>query len=69
MVFPNPTSDVLNIRNLPADASLQLFDLNGKLLVNTKYTETLDLTNYSDGIYILSVKTETAVRRIKVIKD
>ncbi len=69
VVFPNPTRDALNIRNLPADASLQLFDLNGKLLVNTKYTETLDLTNYSNGIYILSIKTETAIRRIKVIKE
>ncbi len=69
VIFPNPTRNALNIRNLPVDASLQLFDLNGKLLINTKYTETLDLTNYSNGIYILSVKTETAVRRIKVIKD
>jgi len=69
VIFPNPTRNALNIRNLPAEASLQLFDLNGKLLINTKYTETLDLTNYSNGIYILSVQTETAVRRIKVIKD
>lgn len=69
VVFPNPTRDEINIKNLPADATIQLFDLNGRLLENRKYADRLDLTRYSTGVYILSVRTENAIRRIKVVKD
>jgi len=69
VVFPNPTRNEINIKNLPADATIQLFDLNGRLLEDRKYVDRLDLTRYSTGVYILSVRTEKAIRRIKVVKD
>ena len=69
VVFPNPTRNEINIKNLPADATIQLFDLNGRLLEDRKYADRLDLTRYSTGVYILSVRTENAIRRIKVVKD
>ncbi len=69
LVFPNPTRNEINIRNLPADATLRLFDLNGRLLLDRNYANRLDLSKYSKGVYILSIHTENAIRRIKVVKD
>lgn len=69
IVFPNPTRNEINIKNLPADAEIQLFDLNGRLLVDRSYANRLDLSKYSKGVYILSIRTENAIRRIKVVKD
>lgn len=69
IVFPNPTRDELNIKNLPANATIKLFDLNGRLLIDRKRVTRLDLSRYSKGVYILSVQTQDAIRRIKVVKD
>lgn len=69
VVFPNPTRNEINIKNLPADATIRLFDLNGRLLLDRNYANRLDLSRYSKGVYILSIHTENAIRRIKVVKD
>lgn len=66
-VFPNPTSDFVNVHvnNL---ISLQLFDLAGNN-ISTSNSDILDLRKLSSGIYLLKIETKenTVVR--KVIKN
>ncbi len=57
-IYPNPTSDLINIDILGVNVQLdvQLFNANGQLLLEEKISEnsnSIELTNYTAGIYFL----------------
>ena len=53
-VYPNPTSEILQIRGLQANDQLELFDVSGKLIQAFKATKTVEqLTLPQVGFYIL----------------
>ena len=59
-LFPNPTSDYLNINlsELNGSISIQLYSMNGALMLseNLKYrTEIIDVSNYEPGLYLLRI--------------
>jgi len=75
-VYPNPTSDILNIdlnKNISGIDKLQLYDVNGKLvykqnlknLTNTK----IDVSQLSSGVYLLKIKTNDKTFNKKIIVD
>ena len=77
-VYPNPTSDILNIdisQNIDInDATLELYDVNGRLVIkqNTengfvKNKPQLNVSQLSNGVYFLKVKTESKEFNQKVI--
>ena len=74
-VFPNPVINDLNVI-LPGDveqARLLLFDVLGKLILETTLTETnrnISLQNMSAGLYLLRLEAEnTSSKTFKLIKD
>ncbi|MBN8701790.1 MAG: T9SS type A sorting domain-containing protein [Bacteroidetes bacterium] len=71
--YPNPTSGILHINNpFGENADISLFDLTGKRvisLINTDRKTLLDLTNFSDGIYFLSIKSTQHSLFTKIIKQ
>ncbi len=72
-VYPNPSAGVFNIMNASdmAIEQIQLFDVHGKsLTVMSENLETVDLTSYADGIYMLelTVGGNKYVKRVSVIK-
>jgi hypothetical protein len=58
-IYPNPTSDKLNIKSAYNDVkSIELIDLSGKVIYTQeglKENESLDLTKYSPGLYIVKI--------------
>jgi hypothetical protein len=72
-VFPNPAKDRLSIQiyGVGTNAAISLMDLNGKELTSTSFKGdgTLDLMNYSPGMYILRVQTAKGVVTKKIIKE
>jgi hypothetical protein len=75
-VYPNPASDflILKIESLPANnLYFRLYDLNGKLLEESKIKETiteLDMKNYKPAPYILKIlEDKKTVREFKIIKN
>ena len=71
---PNPTKGVFVISNdQNLEGSIKLFDIAGKnLLIKKLEKETsLDLTNYSNGIYILKLIDENGIEKHsqKIIKE
>ncbi len=55
-VYPNPTSDAINISGLPAGSEIQISDLSGKLLVSQRTGNdpaTINISRLHQGIYIL----------------
>ena len=68
-VYPNPTNDFLTVRSLNGHKIKQvmLFDLYGKLLMNTN-ENILDLNSLNNGIYFLRVFTSNRIEELKIIK-
>lgn len=69
---PNPTEDWINIVSKDNMTSVELFDLQGrileKVLTNTASLR-LDLSNRNSGIYFLKIKTSNGFRVEKIIKQ
>jgi hypothetical protein len=71
-VFPNPTTDLLYIESQDVITHLKLIDLKGKVVYETSINAdkaTLQLSNYSQGIYILNVLTTKENITKKIIKN
>ena len=75
-VYPNPNKGLIkiNISNLPLQSinEMRLYDLSGtELTLKTKfgsYSE-IDISQYSDGIYILRIRINDKIFNWKVIKS
>lgn len=79
-VYPNPVKDIITIRlttdMIDESATISLLSVDGKVL-NKKWikalsqTETMDVSSYPEGQYIIRIGTnnKTIVRKIKVIKE
>lgn len=76
-VYPNPTSDKVNIvfEEIPkGKIETQLYDITGRLIetkeVNNVRNVTIELYNLNDGIYILNIKSDKGwSKSVKVIKN
>lgn len=62
LVYPNPTQDVLMIQGAEAQ-TLRVYDLQGRLL-KAEYGKQMQVSNLSEGTYLLQVGTQV-VRFIK----
>jgi len=72
-IYPNPFNDKLTITipNLKTEASLSIYAVNGQSLINTtlhQSTEIIDLKSLNSGVYFVKIKTDNAVKTIKIIK-
>ena len=75
-VYPNPASDFITIENsedLQKELSTELSDIQGKIYLNDKFSETkkqINLEAFSPGIYFLNIKSESVtIKTFKIIKN
>jgi len=70
-VYPNPVKDLLKIQSKNTIKSIELFDVQGRILQTSpesKKETTLDLSKQSKGIYFLKITTEKGSKIEKIIK-
>ncbi len=76
-IFPNPTSGIIQIKlntSSPLTGDLELYDFTGRLIQASKESiisgqlMSLDLSQYSDGIYTLKIRVEDTFVVEKIIK-
>lgn len=69
-IYPNPTNNFINIQ-LEGQFDYTLYSINGKELLNGKGVdqEQLNLADFSDGIYFVSLNNETGSITVKVVKQ
>lgn len=70
-VYPNPTNDVINIQSENTITSIQLLDIQGRLLVakiSDELNEVIDLTSKSAGIYFMKITTDKGIKVEKIVK-
>jgi hypothetical protein len=73
-IFPNPTSDVLNIKSsLSKDISYSLYDAQGKLVLKNVLSETvtqIQVNQLAPGAYSLSINDKKEqLKNLKLIKS
>ena len=69
---PNPAKDNLTINANASIESLQLFDVQGRLLVTeitNSHQANINISNYSNGVYFLKVNSEMGAKKKKIIKE
>lgn len=71
-MYPNPTKDKITISAESTLQSIQLYDIQGRLLQTVLENNTsivLDITHRSSGVYFLKVTTDKGVKVEKVIRE
>jgi len=71
-VYPNPTSDLVNIKSQSNIETLQVYSLSGKRLIEMSPNTTdvqMDISSLSSGAYLINVTTDESARTIKIIKQ
>ena len=69
-IYPNPTSDVLNIQTEHKISRIEVYDLSGKLLKSVDgNNKKLAVSSLNKGMYIIKLYTENGVVNSKFIKN
>ena len=69
---PNPTRDFIKIRSKNTLQSVQLFDVNGRILqtaIENKKETTIDLSAVTKGIYFVKINSDKGSKIEKLIKE
>ncbi|MCO5267674.1 MAG: GEVED domain-containing protein [Brumimicrobium sp.] len=77
IVYPNPTTNILNIENTStaADLKAELLDINGRIVLvenkifNNANTAKLDIQHIEKGIYTLRISNMDGQRVFKIVKQ
>ena len=68
-VYPNPVSNVLNIKSDERIESIEIYSLEGKLMSRTTNTNSINVAEFSNGIYLLKVQTVNKIYQTKIYKE
>jgi subtilisin family serine protease len=68
-IFPNPTSGRFSVDSNIEFSSVDVFNVDGRLVVSRAYTSEIDLTSESDGLYIVMFKSKEGVFVKKLLKQ
>ncbi len=66
-IFPNPTSEYINITSTLELNKVELFDLLGKRVLDTVKTSQIKITHLQAGIYLLKVHTTNGMLIKKIM--
>jgi hypothetical protein len=70
-VYPNPVREILNIKMATNIKSVEIFDIQGRLLqtkIFDKQTAVIDMADKDTGVYFLRITSENGVHTEKIIK-
>ncbi|MFY0673241.1 MAG: T9SS type A sorting domain-containing protein [Bacteroidia bacterium] len=71
--FPNPTTGTIQISGISENANIQVFDLNGKMIIsnNASFNATLDMSAFEKGMYLLKVvdSDKNSILTKRIVKE
>lgn len=68
IIYPNPTTGKVGIDNKDVQF-IEVFDLNGKLILSNQNTNQLDISDRPSGIYFVRVYSNDSYQMFKIIKE
>ncbi len=70
-VFPNPASNIINITGKQLIQETEILDINGRIIKTTKHNQNeanLNISSFSNGVYLLKIKSEIGVEMKRIVK-
>ncbi len=68
-IYPNPVNTNLYIDTEGTVENIQIFNLKGQLIIAVKdNAKTIDVSELSNGVYVIQVKTDLGIRRDRFVK-
>jgi hypothetical protein len=67
--YPNPTNSIINLAGNYKITTIELYDIQGRMIQTTINSNSIDITNNTNGIYFLKVTSNKGSKIIKVIKE
>lgn len=64
LLYPNPVKDLLTINGIYK--SIQIYDIFGKIVLNTDYQKTINTTALSNGVYFVNINSENTITVKKI---
>ena len=68
-VYPNPVETTLNFSGLNVPVQATVFDMLGKLHIQSEVTNSLDVSALKSGLYMIEIKNETSSKVFKMLKQ
>ncbi|MFP9099921.1 T9SS type A sorting domain-containing protein [Flavobacterium sp. RHBU_24] len=71
-IYPNPAKNIVSISSESAIQSVQLFDVQGRLLEASSVNNvaaSLDIASRANGIYFIKITTENGMKVEKLVKE
>ncbi|MGB0897170.1 MAG: T9SS type A sorting domain-containing protein [Flavobacteriaceae bacterium] len=62
VLYPNPTTSTFYIKGIVDKASIQIYDMSGKVVMNAQTilsNQTINVNRLSVGVYLVTIKTDT----------
>ncbi len=72
VVSPNPTNGIVNIESKSNIKSIELYDVQGRILqtiVENNMTSKIDISTKENGIYFLKINTDYGSKAVKIMKE
>ncbi|MBR4156188.1 MAG: C10 family peptidase [Bacteroidales bacterium] len=66
-IYPNPVSDVLNIKNVSNEFEYSIFNIVGQEVSDGFSSGTIAVTELESGLYFLQIKEEDAIKTAKFV--
>lgn len=70
-IYPNPTDNIVHIKSLNAIQTIQLYDVQGRLLltrISGESDESIDLASRAAGVYFIKIITEKGTKVERIVK-
>jgi hypothetical protein len=70
-VYPNPVTDILNIRSQSEVSSVTVYDVLGKVILQAQpnsISPSIDMSTLASGAYLIQVTIGSTTKTVKVIK-
>ena len=67
LIYPNPTTDIINI-TAKNDIKIDVINLLGEIIITIENQDQINLSQYSNGLYILDITYNNIKIQHKIIK-
>ena len=69
-LYPNPANKTLNIDfETDSEFTIRIFDMQGKEVAKKSNSKTIDVSSYSNGIYMLQILSNEGVATKRFVKE
>ena len=71
-LYPNPLKELLFIDSTVKNFDVNIYNLNGQLVLNSKvqsHNTAINCSTLASGVYLLKLKTDKSIQSFKIIKQ